>query len=61
MSQDINNRIANLQRAIWKLEQAQELVREALGNSDAADESINQIQDIITDIQHDVSEIKDLV
>lgn len=59
MSQDINTKIANLQKAIWKLEQAAEFVREALGNTDAGDITVNDIHSIIIDIQHDVSDLKE--
>jgi hypothetical protein len=50
-------KVSKLQQAIWKLEQADELMQEALGASDVTENTHNRIQDIVYDLESDIDTI----
>lgn len=50
-------KVSKLQQAIWKLDQADQLMQEALGASDVAEDTHNRIQDIIHDLESDIDTI----
>jgi hypothetical protein len=47
-----------LRRAVEQLEEADALVQEALGESDATQFTCTQIQDIIADLEADIAELE---
>jgi len=50
-------KVSKLQQAIWKLDQADQLMQEALGASDITEDTHNRIQDIIHDLESDIDTI----
>ena len=51
------DQLNRLTLAIQKLEEAKDLVRGALGDSDSADISIHAINDAIDDLRYDLDEV----
>ena len=54
MDQAVKIKVAKIQEAMLKLNEAKKLVREALGDSCATQDTISQINDLIEDLDSDI-------